>query len=258
MYKVEKKEFVPTESYHRDRRIIIEAFQKFGALEDNDNFYLPDEVVNPLEESPTLTGIPNDLCDYFELVSAIESKSIPLEKIVGSADSQNLRFKNWLGNFYYYGEESLSTYLELSNPITIFTDKSVTQGNENTLKAYEVNDKYYLVDGHHRFSCLYIHYQILKSQNRLPTSFKVEIPALVKIAPNDKDFVSRFVNFCAKYNLYNEDEFGVIPQFKVIDSNPDNPILLHCKSQVIITKDTDLEEAIKQIHATDEVKEPKI
>lgn len=258
MYKVEKKEFIPTESYHRDRRIIIEAFKKFGALEDDDNFYLPDEVVTPLEESPTLPGIKNDLCDYFELVSAIERKLIPFEKIVGSADYQNLRFKNWLGNFYYYGENELSTYLKLDNPFTIFTEESVTKDNEKVLKVYEVNDKYYLVDGHHRFSCLYIQYQILKSQNRLPESFKVEIPSLVKIAPNDKKFVNRFVNFCAKYKLYNEDEVGIIPQFKVIDSNPDNPVLLHYESQVIITKDTDLEEAIKQINLPNEIKEPKI
>lgn len=258
MYKVAKKEFIPQESYQRDRRAIIKFFQKIGTLEDADNFYLPDEVVIPLEEAPMITEVINPLPDYFELVNNIERKSLPIEKIVGSADLQNLSLKNWLENFYYYGEQGLSTYLELSNPITIFTDESVTQDNEKILKAYEVNGKYYLVDGHHRFSCLYIHYQILKSQNKLPESFKVEIPALVKIAPNDLEFVSRFVNFCAKYNLYDEDEFGVIPQFKVIDSNPDNPVLLHYESQIKITKDTDLEEVLKQICPSDEAKGNKI
>lgn len=45
MYKLKKEDFIPKESYQRDRSYFIDVFRKLKAKEDDLYFYLPDEVV---------------------------------------------------------------------------------------------------------------------------------------------------------------------------------------------------------------------
>lgn len=237
MYKLKKEEFIPKESYQRDRSYFINVFRKLNAQEDDAYIYLPDEVVTPL----VVADISPDVYNFFELVWSNEEKEIGIEDVVGSHDYRNYELKTWLANFLYNGitKENLEKYLV--NPIAIFEE------GPNSLKTFEKDGKYYLADGHHRFSCLYLHYHILKSQNKLPENFKGKIPTIVRTIPNDLDFVSRFVKFCVINNLYSEDEVGIIPEFKLLDSNPNNPIILHIASKTKITKDSNLDEVLKEI-----------
>lgn len=237
MYKLKKEDFIPKESYQRDRSYFIDVFRKLKAKEDDLYFYLPDEVVTQIAAAEISTEVYN----FFELVWSNEEKKIGIEDVVGSHDYRNYELKTWLANFLYNGitKENFDKYLE--NPMAIF------EAGANSLKTFEKDGKYYLADGHHRFSCLYLHYHILKSQNKLPESFKGKIPTILRTIPNDLDFVSRFVRFCAMNNLYSEDEVGIIPEFKLIDSNPDNPVIMHIESKVKITKDSNLDEILKEI-----------
>ncbi len=237
MYNLKKAEFVHKDPHKQDRSYLIEVFRKLGAIEDEKYIYLPDEAITPLKPA----NIPHEVYNYFELVWSNEQKEINIEDIVGSHDYRNYDLKTWLGNLLYNGitKENLEKYLK--DPMSIFNEEY------HTLKTFEKDGKYYLADGHHRFSCLYLHYHILKSQDKLPDTFKSKLKTTVRIIPNDLDFVSRFVNFCILNKLYSEDEVGIIPEFRILDSNPNNPIIIHIKSKIQITKESNLDEVLKEI-----------
>lgn len=242
MYKLKKEDFISKEPYQRDRRHFIDIFRRLNAKEDENYIYLPDEVVTPIAPA----DIPTEVYSFFELVWSNEEKEIGIEDIVGSHDYRNYELKTWLANFLYNDitKDNLEKYFK--NPMAIFEEE------HESLKTFEKDGKHYLADGHHRFSCLYLHYHILKSQDKLPDSFKRKIKAIVRTIPNDLDFVSRFVNFCLLNNLYSEDEIGVIPEFRIKDSNPDNPVIVHVESKVEITKDSNLDEVLKAIKKASE------
>lgn len=237
MYKLKKDDFNPKEKHQTDRRYFIDVFRRLGATEDDEFIYLPDETIKPLKEAE----IDDIVYNYFELVWANEEKEINIEDVVGSHDYRNYSLKTWLANFLYNGisEKAFSKYLQ--DPNSIFDSK------ENSLKTFEKDGKQFLADGHHRFSCLYLHYHILKSQDKLPSNFNTSLKSIVRVVPNDINFITRFVKFCVDNRLYDEDEFGIIPSFEVLDSNPDNPTIMHTESKVKITKDSNLDEVLKEI-----------
>ncbi len=247
MYKLKKEDFITKKSYQRDRSYFIDFFKKLKALEDAEYIYLPDEVIRPILNA----NLSKEVYNFFELVWSNEAKDIEIEDIVGSHDYRNYELKTWLANFLYNGITKENFLKYLKNPLAIF------ENSQEPLKAFEKDGKYYLADGHHRFSCFYLHYHILKSQNKLPESFKRKLPAIIRTVPNDLDFIKRFVTFCIMNNLYGEDEVGIVPEFEVLDSNPNNPIIVHIKSKVQITKDTNLDEALKKIQAEEDKNKKK-
>ncbi len=242
MYKLKKEDFLPKEKHHRDRSHFLDIFKILGTIEDEDYFYLPAEALSPIKEAP----LTSELYTYFELVWSNEKKEINIDDIIGSHDYRNYELKTWLSNFLYndISREKFDKYLK--DPMAIFDDEN------NSLKTFEKDGKHYLADGHHRFSCLYLHYHILKSQNKLPQSFNKKLPSIVRVIPNDLEFITRFVNFCVTNSLYEEDEIGIIPIFKVLDSNPNNPIIVHISSNIQITKDSNLDEILKSIRESNE------
>jgi len=235
MYKIEKNNFLPKNKMEKDRSYFIDVLNRFGALEDDTCFYLPDEVISPIKEA----SIDKIIYEYFELVWTNEKRNIEIKNIVGSHDYRNYNLKTWLMNFFTYVDK---THLE-----KYFQNLNKLFKEENALKAFEKDGQYYLADGHHRFSTLYVHYHILKSQNKLPNSFPSNLPSIIRVIPNDIEFIRKFVEFCIKNHLYEEDEIGIIPMFEIIDSNPNNPLIRHIETQIIITKESNLEEVLTKI-----------
>lgn len=242
MYKLKKEDFTKKEFHQRDRSYFIDIFRKFNTIEDTDYFYLPDEVLTRIKPA----NIPHEVYEFFDLVWSNEQKEIEIDDIVGSHDYRNYELNTWLANFLYNGITSDKINKYFQNPLGIFDDK------HESLKVFEQTGKYYLADGHHRFSCFFLHYHILKSQNKLPASFQAKIKATVRVIPNDLEFIRKFVNFCIQNNLYSEDEVGIIPEFELIDSNPDNPIIVHTKTKIKIDKNSNLDEVLTEIKKVDE------
>lgn len=238
MYKIKKVDLISKSRYPNHKEYIIEFLKKIHTLEDGEYFLFPDEIFTPLKDA----SLSKDIYDYFQLVWAIEEKEINIEDIVGSHDWRNLELKTWLKNFLIndISPETLDKYL--TNNKELFTDEN------SYLKAFEIDGKYYVADGHHRFSTLFLHYHILASQGLLPQDFPKTIKSFVKVVPKNIEFVKRFNNFCILHNLYYEDEIGVLANFQIVDSNPDNPLIRYGNTDILIDSNTDLEEILKEIN----------
>ena len=239
MYEIKKRDFYPKEKYHKDKRYLIDIFRKLGAIETEESFLLPDEVLIPLKDS----SIPDEVYDYFQLVWANEECTIDIEDVVGSHDYRNLEYDNWFKNFLIndVGSHILEKYLE--------DPKSVFDNPNHTFSAFEINGKFYVADGHHRFSTLYLHYHILKSQNKIPENFPKKIKGIKRVVPTNLEFVKKIVAFCVANNLYNEDEEGIIPLFQIEDSNPEYPVIRYVNSDILINPDSNLDEILSKINA---------
>lgn len=237
MVPIKKEAFTPKEKHNKDKRYLLAFLENIGVKEDKEYIYLPEEVYKPIEDA----NIPSDIYDYFQLVFATEEKEIPIEDIVGSHDYRNLRLKTWFQNFLVHdvGPQVLENYLQ--NPKAIF------QGREKQLRAFEKNGKYYIADGHHRFSTLYIHYHILKEQGKETTVIGPTIKSFVRVVPKNIEFIKRFNAFCITNHLYNEDEIGVLPLFQIADSHPEHPIIRYKDTDILIDQNTDLEQILALI-----------
>ena len=238
MYRLEKALFSPKDKFRRDSQYLIDILKRFGAEEEEDVLLLPDEVVKPLEDA----NLGKDVYNFFELVWADTKKDVNIEDIVGSHDFRNLNLKTWLENFLLkdVGKYQLEEYLQ--NPKAIF------EGDEKRICLFEKDGKYYVADGHHRFSALYLHYHILKSKNQLPEDFPVILPAIVRVVPKNMDFVKRFNSFCIENNLYYEDEEGTLPIFLLEDSNPEFPVIRYPNTDIVIDPTTNLEEVLEKLN----------
>lgn len=242
MSEFKKTRFNNSTKNEKNLSYILDILRKFGVVETEDSIILPDEVLKPIIDAE----ISSEVYDYFQLVWANEECEIFIEDIVGSHDDRNLFLKTWFENFLVYdvGQSILEKYL--SSP------KSIYDSKEHPLRVFEIAKKYYIADGHHRFSTLHTHYHILKSQNKVPADFPLTLKGIKRVVPTNQDFVKRFINFCLKHHLYYEDEYGVIPYFEIVDSTPDYPIIRYSNTDIIINPDANLEEVISKIKEEDQ------
>ena len=242
MYEIKKRDFYPKEKYHKDKRYLIDIFRKLGAIETEESFLLPDEVLIPLKDS----SIPDEVYDYFQLVWSNEECTIDIEDVVGSHDYRNLEYDNWLKNFLIndVGSHILEKYLE--------DPKSVFDNPNHTFSAFEINGKFYVADGHHRFSTLYLHYHILKSQNKIPDNFPKKIKGIKRVVPTNLEFVKRFVAFCVANNLYNYLKFDCHDALKA-NPNPTNDDIKNLlDGKFVLPSKLDLTSYVKEIQTTKE------
>lgn len=237
MYKLKKEFLIPKKTYHIDRSYLITILKRFGAEEDSESILLPDAAIKPLEDA----DISDDVYNFFTYVWSNQEGTVHIEDIIGSHDQRNLKLKTWLQNFIINNvpQSTLETYL--SNPKAIF------EGKANNIRLFEKNGKYYVADGHHRFSTLYLHYHILKSQNKLPDDFPLIIPSIIRVIPNNIDFIRRFNQFCYENQLYRQDEMGIIPDFDLVGFDPDNPIIRYLDTDILIDQNSNLDEVLDKI-----------
>lgn len=237
MYELKKSFLIPKEPGNRNREYLIDILRRLGAFETEESFLLPNEVLTPLKPA----NISEDIYDYFQLVWSNEECLIPLEDIIGSHDIRNLDLKTWLQNFLIkdVGRFTLEKYL--------ISPKVIYDSKEHPLSVFEIDKKYYIADGHHRFSTLYLHYHILKSQNKLPADFPITIKGIKRVVPTNTEFIKNFIKFCIDNHLYYEDEHGIISYFEVVDSSPDNPIIRYSESNIVIDQNSDFNEVLEKI-----------
>lgn len=240
MYKLKKTDLISKHKYPSNKEYLIDFFKKIHTQEEGEYFLLPDIIFTPLKDA----NLSHDIYNYFQLVWAIEERGINIEDVVGSHDWRNLELKTWFKNFLIHdvGPETLNRYL--TNQQDLFTERP------NHLQAFDINGKYYVADGHHRFSALFLHYHILASQGLLPADFPKTIKSLVKVVPRNIDFVKRFNEFCIAHHLYYEDEIGVLPEFQIVDSNPDNPTIRYGDTDIVFDSNTDLTTILPKIEET--------
>lgn len=240
MIAINKEKFTPNGNYKSDKRYLLTFLEKIGVAEDEENIYLPNEIGNPIEDA----NLSDDIYNFFQLVFATEEKEISVEDIVGSHDERNIELKTWFQNFFIkdVGPQVLEKYLQ--NPKAIF------QGREKMLLAFEKEGKYYIADGHHRFSTLYIHYYILKSQGKTTNTLGATIKSYVRVVPKNIEFIKRFNAFCIANQLYEEDEIGIMPLFQIADSTPEHPIIRYKDTEILIDEHTDLEQILPLIQSS--------
>lgn len=235
MYIIKFDSLKPKDINKKDYTYIVDIFKKMQADVTDEEIILPDSVLTKIEE----LKIPEEVYEYFLLVWSNEEKEVEIERVVGSHDWRNINNQTFLNNMINTcDKENLEKYLE---------DPSKVINKENPLLLFEQNGQYYLADGHHRFSTLFIHYQILKSKNISLANFPTKFPAVVRTIPQNLEFVSRFVSFCLENNLYFADEEGILPQFSMVSPNNGHPKINYDGTDLIIDENTNLEEFLNNL-----------
>lgn len=230
MQKVEKKNI---------QENLLNILVRMGVDIDEEYIYIPDELFSPIIDSK----IPRVVYEYFDSIYSSERKVIDITKIVGSHDSRNIINGNWFSDFINNPskKEDLENYLV--DPNSLFANPNEVP------KVFLKDGKYYLADGHHRIECALVDYYIKKSKG-LPTSnIPINIEVIQRVVPNDIEFVKKISYFIFVNHIYKEDEVDnyVYPLIEVVDSNPDNPVLRYLNSDILIMKDSDLNEVLVKI-----------
>ncbi len=234
MYELKKSELYPKTNHSRNLSYLIEFFRSIGVPETEDSFQFPDSVLTPIKSAP----LTQDVYTYFIFAWPNEERVVDLSKVVGSHDERNIYNKTWLQNFLYDPPTPEQCQEYLKNRLNIFS------GHDLMPCLFAYDDELYLADGHHRFSTLFIHSQVLKSKNEQPS---MQVKARLRVIPKNLDFVRRFNEFCLTNHLYYEDEEGILADFEVIDSNPSYPILRYTNTDITITPDSDFDEVLSRI-----------
>ena len=236
MCKIKLKDLKAKEVGKRDFSYLVDVFNRMQADVTEEEIILPSILATKIEE----LNLPEEVYDYFSLVWSNEKKEVEISDVVGSHDFRNVMQETFLKNMMQTcTEENLNKYLE--NP------RGIIENSDEPFLLFEKDGKYYIADGHHRLSTLFVHYHILKSKNlpvdHLPTTF----PAIVRVIPKNMEFLSNFRSFVYKNKLYDEDEIGIIPYFTLVDSNHGYPKIKFDGTDFLIDENTDLEEALLKI-----------
>lgn len=230
MQRVEKKNI---------KEYLLNVLIKMGVIFDEQYIYIPDELTFPIIDSK----IPLEIYEYFDSIYSGERKVIDITKIVGSHDARNIINGNWFNDFINNPskKENLAKYL--SEPHSLFDSQ------DELPKVFLKDEKYYLADGHHRIECALVDYYIKKSKGLSTANIPVNIEVIQRVVPNDIEFVKKISSFLFINHIYKEDDFDgyIYPLVEVVDSNPDNPILRYLDSDILITKDSDLDEVLAKI-----------
>lgn len=230
MQRVEKKEI---------QEYLLNVLIKMGVDADEEYIYIPDELTYPIIDAK----IPYEVYEYFNLIYSSERKVIDITKIVGSHDARNIINGNWFNDFINNSskKENLEKYL--------VEPESLLNSQDELPKVFLKDGKYYIADGHHRIECALVDYYIKKSKGLSTSNIPLNIEVIQRVVPNDIEFVRRILSFLLINNIYKKDDFDnyIYPLVEVIDSNPDNPILRYLDTDILITKDSDLNEILAKI-----------
>lgn len=198
--------------------------------QDEKNYYFPDSLNQPFERfEPDVRDIA-----YFIISGYYGNyETVPLTKIVGSADIELAEKDTWLEaivsprnfmNSYAIAEAQINYY------------KTECRG-QDPIKLYKKDDKYYVVDGNHRINVL----RLLKAMEEEQETqiYSNQVYAFVRQLPKDKKFQDEFVNFVERNHIYDveEDPYDgyetYTPHFEV-KKDPQEPEIIHIKTGMII------------------------
>lgn len=230
MQRVEKKEI---------KEYLLNVLIKMGVDVDEEYIYIPDELTYSIIDAK----IPHEVYEYFEAIYSSERKVIDITKIVGSHDIRNITNGNWFNDFISNPSKKENLEKYLVEPESLFNSQ------DELPKVFLKDGKYYLADGHHRIECALVDYYIKKSKGLSTSNIPLNIEVIQRVVPNDIEFVRRILSFLLINHIYKEDDFDnyIYPLVEVIDSNPDNPILRYLDTDILITKDSDLDEVLAKI-----------